>query len=108
MLQRKLSSLNTEVSTLKDTRLLTFKAIAQVFVLGCTWIFGLLQVGPAATVMAYLFTVVNSLQGAFIFLVHCLLNRQVREEYKRWFTCKPKSHVSDVSMSTLVTSSKAG
>ncbi|TFJ95987.1 complement factor B [Platysternon megacephalum] len=77
MLQRKLSSLNTEVSTLKDTRLLTFKAIAQVFVLGCTWIFGLLQVGPAATVMAYLFTVVNSLQGTFIFLVHCLLNRQV-------------------------------
>ncbi|XP_044851172.1 adhesion G protein-coupled receptor E2-like [Mauremys mutica] len=108
MLQRKLSSLNTEVSTLKDTRLLTFKAIAQVFVLGCTWIFGLLQVGPAATVMAYLFTVVNSLQGAFIFLVHCLLNRQVREEYKRRFTCKPKSYVSDVSMSTLATSSKAG
>ncbi|XP_039370913.1 adhesion G protein-coupled receptor E1 isoform X6 [Mauremys reevesii] len=108
MLQRKLSSLNTEVSTLKDTRLLTFKAIVQVFILGCTWIFSLLQIGPAATVMAYLFTVVNSLQGAFIFLVHCLLNRQVREEYKRRFTCKPKSYVSDVSMSTLATSSKAG
>ncbi|KAH1176227.1 hypothetical protein KIL84_020961 [Mauremys mutica] len=108
MLQRKLSSLNTEVSTLKETRLLTFKAIAQVFILGCTWIFGLLQIGPAATVMAYLFTVVNSLQGAFIFLVHCLLNRQVREEYKRRFTCKAKSYVSDVSMSTLATSSKAG
>uniref|UniRef100_A0A8C4YTM3 Adhesion G protein-coupled receptor E1 n=1 Tax=Gopherus evgoodei TaxID=1825980 RepID=A0A8C4YTM3_9SAUR len=77
MLQRKLFSLNSEVSTLKNTRLLTFKAIAQVFILGCTWIFGLLQVGPAATVMAYLFTIVNSLQGAFIFLVHCLLNRQV-------------------------------
>ncbi|CAM5117776.1 unnamed protein product [Natator depressus] len=108
MLQRKLSRLNTDVSTLKNTRLLTFKAIAQVFILGCTWIFGLLQVGPAAIVMAYLFTIVNSLQGAFIFLVHCLLNRQVREEYKRWFTCKPKSYVSDVSMSTLATSSKAG
>ncbi|XP_037743813.1 adhesion G protein-coupled receptor E1 isoform X5 [Chelonia mydas] len=108
MLQRKLSRLNTDVSTLKNTRLLTFKAIAQVFILGCTWIFGLLQVGPAATVMAYLFTIINSLQGAFIFLVHCLLNRQVREEYKRWFTCKPKSYVSDVSMSTLATSSKAG
>uniref|UniRef100_A0A8C8SEN5 Uncharacterized protein n=1 Tax=Pelusios castaneus TaxID=367368 RepID=A0A8C8SEN5_9SAUR len=77
MLQRKLSSLNAEVSTLKDTRLLTFKAIAQVFILGCTWIFGLFQVGPAASVMAYLFTIINSLQGAFIFLVHCVLNRQV-------------------------------
>ncbi|CAM4609444.1 unnamed protein product, partial [Lepidochelys olivacea] len=48
--------------------LLTFKAITQLFILDCTWSFGLLQVGPAATVMAYLFTTVNSLQGAFIFL----------------------------------------
>ncbi|CAM5169548.1 unnamed protein product [Eretmochelys imbricata] len=68
ILRDKLSSLNEDVSTLKDTRLLTFKAIAQLFILGCTWSFGLLQVGPAATVMAYLFTTVNSLQGAFIFL----------------------------------------
>uniref|UniRef100_A0A674JHN5 Uncharacterized protein n=1 Tax=Terrapene triunguis TaxID=2587831 RepID=A0A674JHN5_9SAUR len=60
------------------SRLLTFKAIAQLFILGCTWSLGLLQVGPAATVMAYLFTIVNSLQGAFIFLVHCLLNQQVK------------------------------
>ncbi|XP_067416443.1 adhesion G protein-coupled receptor E1-like [Emydura macquarii macquarii] len=108
MLQRKLASLNAEVSTLKDTRLLTFKAIAQVFILGCTWIFGLFQFGPAAAVMAYLFTIVNSLQGAFIFLVHCLLNRQVRKEYKRLFTWKRKFYVSEVSMSTLATSSKAG
>ncbi|XP_075758384.1 adhesion G protein-coupled receptor E1-like isoform X2 [Pelodiscus sinensis] len=107
MLQRKLSSLNSEVSTLKDTRLLTFKAIAQVFILGCTWIFGLFQTGPAAVVMAYLFTILNSLQGVFIFLVHCLLNRQVQEEYKRWFTSKSKSY-SEVSMSTLATSSKVG
>uniref|UniRef100_A0A8C3XW33 Uncharacterized protein n=1 Tax=Chelydra serpentina TaxID=8475 RepID=A0A8C3XW33_CHESE len=61
----------------RRTWLLTFKAIAQLFILGCTWCLGLLQIGPAATVMAYLFNIVNSLQGAFIFLVHCLLNRQV-------------------------------
>ncbi|XP_034648008.1 adhesion G protein-coupled receptor E3-like, partial [Trachemys scripta elegans] len=84
ILRNKLSSLNADVSTLKNHRLLTFKAIAQLFILGCTWSLGLLQIGPAATVMAYLFTIVNSLQGAFIFLVHCLLNRQVREEYRRW------------------------
>uniref|UniRef100_A0A8D0L5H7 Uncharacterized protein n=1 Tax=Sphenodon punctatus TaxID=8508 RepID=A0A8D0L5H7_SPHPU len=59
------------------SRLLTFKAIAQLFILGCTWIIGLFQFGPLATVMAYLFTIVNSLQGVVIFLVHCLLNRQV-------------------------------
>ena len=58
-------------------RMLTFKATAQLFILGCTWFLGLLQVGPAAHVMAYLFTIINSLQGVFIFLVYCLLSKQV-------------------------------
>ncbi|XP_065432189.1 adhesion G protein-coupled receptor E3-like isoform X2 [Chrysemys picta bellii] len=109
ILRNKLSSLNADVSTLKNHRLLTFKAIAQLFILGCTWSLGLLQIGPAATVMAYLFTIVNSLQGAFIFLVHCLLNRQVREEYRRWIKgfrmfCT-KSQSIDISMSAVPTTS---
>ncbi|XP_013360810.1 PREDICTED: adhesion G protein-coupled receptor E1 [Chinchilla lanigera] len=90
ILRQKLCSVNTEVSTLKDSRLLTFKAFAQLFILGCTWVLGIFQVGPIAGIMAYLFTIVNSLQGAFIFLIHCLLNRQVREEYRRWITRKTK------------------
>nr|XP_042703465.1 adhesion G protein-coupled receptor E3-like [Chrysemys picta bellii] len=109
ILRNSLSSLNADVSTLRDHRLLTFKAIAQLFILGCTWSLGLLQVGAAATVMAYLFTIVNSLQGAFIFLVHCLLNRQVREEYKRWIkgfrTFSIKSQTYDLSMSAVPTTS---
>nr|XP_006134584.1 adhesion G protein-coupled receptor E1-like [Pelodiscus sinensis] len=84
-----------------------FKTIVQLFVLGCTWILGLLQVGPAASLMAYLFTIINSLQGAFIFLVHCLLNRQVREEYRRWIRgfrpLSRKSQTDDLSMSTVPT-----
>uniref|UniRef100_A0A8C6D936 Adhesion G protein-coupled receptor E2 n=1 Tax=Moschus moschiferus TaxID=68415 RepID=A0A8C6D936_MOSMO len=56
-------------------RMLTFKATAQLFILGCTWCLGILQVGPAAHVMAYLFTIINSLQGVFIFLVYCLLTK---------------------------------
>uniref|UniRef100_A0A667G1G3 Adhesion G protein-coupled receptor E2 n=1 Tax=Lynx canadensis TaxID=61383 RepID=A0A667G1G3_LYNCA len=66
-------------------RMLTLKATAQLLILGCTWCLGLLQVGPAARVMAYLFTIINSLQGAFIFLVYCLLSQQVREQYRKWF-----------------------
>ncbi|XP_042834352.1 adhesion G protein-coupled receptor E2 isoform X3 [Panthera tigris] len=85
ILQSKLSSLNNDVSTLQNTRMLTFKATAQLLILGCTWCLGVLQVGPAARVMAYLFTIINSLQGAFIFLVYCLLSRQVREQYGKWF-----------------------
>ncbi|MBZ3877281.1 Adhesion G protein-coupled receptor E2, partial [Sciurus carolinensis] len=66
--------------------LLTFKATAQLFILGCSWCLGTLQVGPVARIMAYLFTIVNSLQGVFIFLVYCLLSQQVREQYRKWFT----------------------
>ncbi|XP_067396458.1 adhesion G protein-coupled receptor E3-like [Emydura macquarii macquarii] len=103
ILRSKLSSLNEGVSTLKDTRLLTFKAVAQLFILGCTWSLGLFRVGSAKFVFAYLFTIVNSLQGAFIFLVHCLLNRQVREEYRRWikrWKPSPTTQTSGLSTST--------
>uniref|UniRef100_A0A8C8RZF4 Uncharacterized protein n=1 Tax=Pelusios castaneus TaxID=367368 RepID=A0A8C8RZF4_9SAUR len=107
ILREKISSLNTDVSTVKNTRLLTFKAIAQLFILGCTWSFGLLQMKSVAMVMAYLFTITNTLQGVFIFLVHCLLNQQVREQYKKWIrrTEKPstKSQGSGLSMSVVST-----
>nr|XP_042714893.1 uncharacterized protein LOC101941847 [Chrysemys picta bellii] len=110
ILRDKLSSLNEDVSTLKDTRLLTFKAIAQLFILGCTWSLGLFQVNSAKMVMAYLFTIVNSLQGAFIFLVHCLLNRQVREEYRRWIKStrkpSPTTQTFSPSGSTVTISTK--
>ncbi|ETE73381.1 EGF-like module-containing mucin-like hormone receptor-like 3, partial [Ophiophagus hannah] len=58
-------------------RSLMFKAIAHVFILGVTWCFGLFQYGPLEDVMAYMFTIFNSVQGIFIFLVHCLLNQKV-------------------------------
>uniref|UniRef100_A0A8C8ZC55 Adhesion G protein-coupled receptor E1 n=1 Tax=Prolemur simus TaxID=1328070 RepID=A0A8C8ZC55_PROSS len=112
ILRQKLSSVNAEVSTLKDTRLLTFKAFAQLFVLGCSWVLGLFQIGPIAGVMAYLFTIINSLQGAFIFLIHCLLSRQVREEYRRWITRKTKpssqSQSSVILLSSVPSTSKTG
>ncbi|XP_068129607.1 adhesion G protein-coupled receptor E3-like [Hyperolius riggenbachi] len=85
LLRQKLASLNSNVSTLKHTRLLTFKALSQLFILGCTWIFGYFQFGSAALVMSFLFTICNSLQGLYIFVVHCMLNRQVREEYRRMY-----------------------
>uniref|UniRef100_A0A2K6EIX8 Adhesion G protein-coupled receptor E1 n=1 Tax=Propithecus coquereli TaxID=379532 RepID=A0A2K6EIX8_PROCO len=112
ILRQKLSSVNAEVSTLKDTRLLTFKAFAQFFVLGCTWVLGVFQIGPIAGVMAYLFTITNSLQGAFIFLIHCLLSHQVREEYRRWITGRTKassqSQSSGILLSSVPSTSKTG
>ncbi|XP_064428324.1 adhesion G protein-coupled receptor E4-like isoform X2 [Mirounga angustirostris] len=90
ILRSKLSSLNKEVSTIQDTRVMTFKAIAQLFILGCSWGLGLFMVEEVGkvigSVIAYTFTVINVLQGVLLFVVHCLLNRQVRMEYKKWFS----------------------
>ncbi|XP_037053829.1 adhesion G protein-coupled receptor E4 isoform X3 [Peromyscus leucopus] len=89
ILRSKLSSLNKEVSTLQDTKMMTFKAIVHLFVLGCSWGIGLFMViefgKTVRLIIAYLFTIINVLQGVLIFVVHCLLNRQVRMEYKKWF-----------------------
>ncbi|XP_074166197.1 adhesion G protein-coupled receptor E3 isoform X1 [Sminthopsis crassicaudata] len=106
ILQSKLSSLNSEVSTLQNTRLLRFKALSQLCILGCTWCLGLLQIGPAAWIMRYLFTIINSLQGVFIFLVYCLLNHQVQEQYKKWFkTIRPTKSESFTLSSKVVSDS---
>ncbi|MGH0161337.1 UNVERIFIED_CONTAM: hypothetical protein FKN15_071292 [Acipenser sinensis] len=67
--------LNTDVSKVKDTRLLTFKAIAHCFIMGCSWILGFFQ---GLEFFRFVFVIINSLQGPFIFLVHCVLNQQVR------------------------------
>ncbi|XP_048198306.1 adhesion G protein-coupled receptor E2 [Perognathus longimembris pacificus] len=83
--KNRLLSLNQNVSTLQNTRMLAFKGMAQLCILGCTWCLGVLQVGAAAQVMAYLFTIINTLQGVFIFLVYCLLSQQVRDQYRKWF-----------------------
>uniref|UniRef100_A0A8C6A1B7 Adhesion G protein-coupled receptor E1 n=1 Tax=Marmota marmota marmota TaxID=9994 RepID=A0A8C6A1B7_MARMA len=110
ILRQKLSSVNAEVSKLRDTRLLTFKAFAQFFILGCPWVLGFFQIGQMASIMAYLFTIINSLQGTFIFIIHCLLSRQVREEYRRWLTRKTKpssqSQTSGILLSSMPSSSK--
>ncbi|VDK42153.1 unnamed protein product [Anisakis simplex] len=49
-------------------------SIALVFLLGLTWTFGLLWIDERSTVMAYAFTILNSLQGLFIFLFHVVFN----------------------------------
>ncbi|XP_067877056.1 adhesion G protein-coupled receptor E2-like isoform X2 [Heterodontus francisci] len=85
ILRAQLTRLNSEVTKIKDMRMLTFKAIAQVFILGCTWILGLFHFQEETMVMAYLFTIVNSFQGTFIFIILCVLNRQVRDGYRAWF-----------------------
>jgi len=52
-------------------------AIVLIVLLGPTWAFGLFYINTQSVVMAYLFTILNSLQGVFIFVFHCLMNEKV-------------------------------
>lgn len=52
-------------------------SVVLMFLLGLTWTFGLLYLNQETTVMAYIFTIFNSLQGLFIFIFHCLQNEMV-------------------------------
>ncbi|XP_069783230.1 adhesion G protein-coupled receptor E2-like isoform X2 [Narcine bancroftii] len=85
-LAKRMSTLKKDKPALQKIRSFTLAAIAQLFLLGCTWIFGIFHFRKETIAMAYIFTIVNSFQGMFIFILHCLLNKQVREEYWRCFT----------------------
>ncbi|XP_045481274.1 latrophilin Cirl isoform X7 [Harmonia axyridis] len=59
-------------------------AIILVFLLGLTWTFGFLYVNKESVAVAYVFATLNSLQGFFIFLFHCVQNEKVRKEYRKF------------------------
>ncbi|XP_038640960.1 adhesion G protein-coupled receptor E3-like isoform X1 [Scyliorhinus canicula] len=107
-LRNTVSKRDVAVSKLKDTRMLAFKAISQVFVLGCSWIFGLFHFKEETVVMAYLFTIINSFQGTFIFIILCVLNAKVRAQCQKWFSTvfqarrivAPRNIVTNVSKVT--------
>lgn len=50
-------------------------------ILGLTWLFGILV--PFSVVMAYIFILLNSLQGLFIFLIYGVYNTEVRSTVNR-------------------------
>ncbi|XP_048757529.2 adhesion G protein-coupled receptor L3-like isoform X2 [Ostrea edulis] len=55
-----------------------------VVLLGLTWGFGILFISEESVTMAYIFTILNSFQGLFIFVFHCLMNEKVKKEYKKF------------------------
>ena len=56
--------------------------ILLIFLLGSTWIFGLLYLVFNNIYLAYAFTILNSLQGVGIFVFQCLLNVNMRNYLK--------------------------
>ena len=51
--------------------------------LGSTWIFGLLYIVINSLVIAYIFTILNCLQGVGIFIFQCLLNPSIHSQLNR-------------------------
>ncbi|KAK2909514.1 hypothetical protein Q8A67_005351 [Cirrhinus molitorella] len=99
-LAEKFSSLNPDLSKLRNIRGFTVTAVAQLCVLGGMWVFGCFLFQEKGTrVLLYLFTILNSLQGALIFIMHCLLSKAVRDEYCKLITriCSPKGMYSEFS-----------
>ncbi|XP_056320718.1 adhesion G protein-coupled receptor E3-like [Danio aesculapii] len=80
-----LMKLNTEVSQLKQTRIMVFKTLSQFVVLGCSWILGFFT--ESSEVLEIIFLILNSQQGTFIFLIYCFFNNEIRQQYWKCFTC---------------------
>lgn len=66
-------------------RTFTITAVAQLCVLGITWIFGCFQFDDRTMIMSYLFTISGSLQGVMMFFFHCLFSKQVGHGEKSAF-----------------------
>ncbi|XP_043938264.1 adhesion G protein-coupled receptor E3-like [Protopterus annectens] len=106
-LRKHFQSIDKDVSKIKNTKIPLFKAIAQFLVLGCTWIFGMFQFHNA-TIMSYLFTILNSFHGVFIFLLYCAANKQVINKYKTWLrrlfsTARSRKELSTINSATTTT-----
>ncbi|XP_028972354.2 adhesion G protein-coupled receptor L2 isoform X4 [Esox lucius] len=79
------TSMKPDSTRLGGIRSWVLGAFALLFLLGLTWSFGLFFLNDSSVVMAYLFTIFNTLQGMFIFIFHCLLQKKVRKEYSKCF-----------------------
>ncbi|XP_030866125.3 adhesion G protein-coupled receptor L3 isoform X21 [Gorilla gorilla gorilla] len=91
--------LKPESGCLDNIKSWVIGAIALLCLLGLTWAFGLMYINESTVIMAYLFTIFNSLQGMFIFIFHCVLQKKVRKEYGkclRTHCCSGKSTESSI------------
>jgi len=53
--------------------------------MGVTWILGVFAIGELTFTFQLLFTIFNSLQGLFIFIFYCAMNKEAVVEWKRVF-----------------------
>ncbi|KAL7845336.1 hypothetical protein AOLI_G00235280 [Acnodon oligacanthus] len=99
-----LKRLNSEIlqrtQTQADRKLILsvlFKTMAQFFILGCPR--ALFVFGPKNLTLIYVLTLLDSQLGTFFFLAHCILNQEIRQQYRKWLhtfcLCKNPTTVND-------------
>ncbi|XP_066511385.1 adhesion G protein-coupled receptor E1-like [Hoplias malabaricus] len=83
-----LKNLNSDIlqrrQTLADKKLIIsilLKTMARFFTLGCPWMVGLIVI---KTVDYNSVVILISLQGVFVFFIHCVLNQEVMQQCWRW------------------------
>ncbi|KAL0974130.1 hypothetical protein UPYG_G00216040 [Umbra pygmaea] len=81
-----------KASAMHDLRAVT----GLTLLLGLTWLIGFFTWGAARVPMLYLFAILNSLQGFFIFVFHCLMKENVRKQW-RIYLCCGRFRLSDYS-----------
>lgn len=65
-------------------------AFGLVSLFGLTWLFAFLAIGGASIIFQWLFTIFNSLQGLFIFICYCVLNKEVQDTWRRAYLGVPQ------------------
>ena len=83
-----------------------------LFLLGITWSFGIVSVTHPSVTFTYIFTVLNSFNGFFIFIFNCVMNKKIRNEgcakIENLFMCfgqKQRRHLLARKESTLSSTS---
>ncbi|TSK18104.1 Adhesion G protein-coupled receptor E1 [Bagarius yarrelli] len=81
-----------------DKKTLVFKTLLQFVILGCPWALGFLTDN---TMVYKIFFFLNSQQGTFIFIIHCVFNQEIRRQYRTYWMalCKMAGNHSRASRS---------
>ncbi|XP_062373889.1 cadherin EGF LAG seven-pass G-type receptor 1-like [Sardina pilchardus] len=81
-------------------------AFLLLLLISATWLLGLMAVNSDVMTFHYLFAIFSCLQGIFIFLFHCIFNKEVRKNLKNVFTGKkPIPEESSTTRASLLTRS---
>ena len=79
--------------------------ISTTVLLGLTWMLGIFAIGDFKIVFQWLFAILNSFQGLFIFIFHVILKHEVQQSVRRTLRYRYKKETISWTTSRTVISS---